>query len=107
MTRRPPRSTPTDTLFPYTPLFRSNRLLEPVEKLSIFLEEGLCVLAPLADPLRIIAEPGARFFHEPGLHAQVQDFADLGDAFAIHDVELHLLERRSDLVLHQIGRAHV
>src|SRR3546814_3620665 len=36
-------------------------------------------------PLRIIAEPGARFFHEPGLHAQVQDFADLGDAFAIHD----------------------
>src|SRR3546814_19157538 len=81
---------------------RANRLLDPVEKLSIFLEEGLCVLAPLADPLRIIAEPGARFFHEPGLHAQVQDFADLGDAFAIHDVELHLLERRSDLVLHHL-----
>src|SRR3546814_5286230 len=25
MTRRPPRSTPTDTLFPYTTLFRSHR----------------------------------------------------------------------------------
>src|SRR3546814_20030200 len=27
MIRRPPRSTRTDTLFPYTPLFRSGRLL--------------------------------------------------------------------------------
>src|SRR3546814_13528212 len=27
MRRRPPRSTRTDTLFPYTPLFRSNLLL--------------------------------------------------------------------------------
>src|SRR3546814_11090433 len=71
---------------------RANRLLEPVEKLSIFLEEGLCVLAPLADPLRIIAEPGTRFLHEPGLHAQVQDSAALGDAFAIHDVALPLLD---------------
>src|SRR3546814_3368226 len=28
MTRRPPRSTRTDTLFPYTTLFRSERLLD-------------------------------------------------------------------------------
>src|SRR3546814_6880446 len=30
MIRRPPRSTRTDTLFPYTTLFRSNRLLQEV-----------------------------------------------------------------------------
>src|SRR3546814_19403972 len=30
MIRRPPRSTRTDTLFPYTPLFRSCRRLEPL-----------------------------------------------------------------------------
>src|SRR3546814_16825112 len=29
MIRRPPRSTRTDTLFPYTTLFRSNRILPP------------------------------------------------------------------------------
>src|SRR3546814_7007908 len=29
MIRRPPRSTRTDTLFPYTTLFRSARVLEP------------------------------------------------------------------------------
>src|SRR3546814_17439323 len=29
MIRRPPRSTRTDTLFPYTPLFRSYRFINP------------------------------------------------------------------------------
>src|SRR3546814_18629891 len=32
MIRRPPRSTRTDTLFPYTTLFRSYEALEAVEK---------------------------------------------------------------------------
>src|SRR3546814_1413313 len=32
MIRRPPRSTRTDTLFPYTTLFRSRRILEDVEE---------------------------------------------------------------------------
>src|SRR3546814_7161093 len=31
MIRRPPRSTRTDTLFPYTTLFRSLRILPPVD----------------------------------------------------------------------------
>src|SRR3546814_11646039 len=31
MIRRPPRSTRTDTLFPYTTLFRSLRLVEPAD----------------------------------------------------------------------------
>src|SRR3546814_15364618 len=36
MTRRPPRSTRTDTLFPYTTLFRS-RLCNPLSVLCVFL----------------------------------------------------------------------
>src|SRR3546814_9726850 len=45
MIRRPPRSTRTDTLFPYTTLFRSNGV-----KASIMLEEtGLPYEAHLVD----------------------------------------------------------
>src|SRR3546814_17925096 len=43
MIRRPPRSTRTDTLFPYTTLFRSNPgglLDEAVNVSDIFLEHG-------------------------------------------------------------------
>src|SRR3546814_5077503 len=49
MTRRPPRSTPTDTLFPYTTLFRSVRTrargavlcqLQPVGRISRFHRTG-------------------------------------------------------------------
>src|SRR3546814_13408487 len=40
MSRRPPRSTRTDTLFPYTTLFRSGRSLEPqIELLALELDQ--------------------------------------------------------------------
>ena len=53
----------------------------------------------LADADAVIAEPGARLFDDARLDAEIEDLADLGDAFAIHDVEFDLLERRRDLVL--------
>src|SRR3546814_3908823 len=37
MIRRPPRSTRTDTLFPYTTLFRSNRVPEKRIYLNLFI----------------------------------------------------------------------
>src|SRR3546814_9367303 len=37
MIRRPPRSTRTDTLFPYTTLFRSSRSFCPVPPLNLFV----------------------------------------------------------------------
>src|SRR3546814_12270884 len=40
MIRRPPRSTRTDTLFPYTTLFRSDPVLRPDQRLTE-LREGL------------------------------------------------------------------
>src|SRR3546814_20736314 len=52
MKRRPPRSTRTDTLFPYTPLFRSNMALDlgnpavemPLERyISQQLEEAITI----------------------------------------------------------------
>src|SRR5439155_26057469 len=43
--------------------------------------------------------PRARFLDEARLDPEVENLADLADAFAIHDVELDLLERRCDLVL--------
>src|SRR3546814_1094875 len=69
MIRRPPRSTRTDTLVPYTTLFRSKRCpgLEPLDDTDQFFDMGC--LEPgergekRADP---VAEPGARAAR-PGL----------------------------------------
>jgi hypothetical protein len=52
---------------------------------------------PIAD--RIVAEPGAGLLDDAGLDAEIEDLAELGDALAVHDVELDLLERRRHLVL--------
>src|SRR3546814_13164126 len=41
MIRRPPRSTRTDTLFPYTTLFRSNGYCRPVNKNEVCRAAGL------------------------------------------------------------------
>src|SRR5207253_6834775 len=60
----------------------------------------LGVLAALAETLAVIGEPGAGFFHDAGLDAEIEDLAHLGDALAIHDVEFDLLEWRRQLVLH-------
>src|SRR3546814_2224256 len=48
MKRRPPRSTRTDTLFPYTTLFRSH----------VFRNVGIAVFG-LADSMKITVSPGA------------------------------------------------
>src|SRR3546814_14539822 len=49
MIRRPPRSTRTDTLFPYTTLFRSDRLrpLDPIEALGRLLGDRIWLGHPL------------------------------------------------------------
>src|SRR3546814_5398417 len=47
MIRRPPRSTRTDTLFPYTTLFRSQRLYELVPVLQALLGLFIAAVATL------------------------------------------------------------
>src|SRR3546814_13725943 len=48
MVRRPPRSTRSDTLFPYTTVFRSRLIVDPVEDLADHVEARRLVRA--ADP---------------------------------------------------------
>src|SRR3546814_12978513 len=57
MIRRPPRSTRTDTLFPYTTLFRSDVLLVTADAIERFRQHDI-----EATPLRILhqdLDPGA------------------------------------------------
>src|SRR3546814_9172027 len=77
----------------------ADRGFEPRHQFGVFGEEGLGILAALADADRVIAEPGARFLDQPGLDAEIEDLADLGNALPVHHVEFDLLERRRDLVL--------
>src|SRR3546814_5385422 len=60
MKRRPPRSTRTDTLFPYTTLFRSSEPLPAVEGRVVFdhVTFSYSPERPLIEDLSLTAEPG-------------------------------------------------
>src|SRR3546814_7495083 len=104
MIRRPPRSTRTDTLFPYTTLFRSE--LERLEPFLDLLERYSRGLRPLhLDPAGIFASFGEERLH-PG---------EIGDA-AI-DIRVHprarlVMERLLDVfeqrghIAHEIIARH-
>src|SRR3546814_6132067 len=62
MIRRPPRSTRTDTLFPYTTLFRSRVTLPPVAAERRFAEP----LDSSAHAAKILAELAAKAIEELG-----------------------------------------
>src|SRR3546814_3422178 len=74
MIRRPPRSTRTDTLFPYTTLFRSD--LDGIVGIERLLQQGgdaglrFRAILVAADPDRLAAERGAG-----GLRRLVKAFA--------------------------------
>src|SRR3546814_6663966 len=50
MRRRPPRSTRTDTLFPYTTLFRSQLYHNPFSSATIATRLGVFTIIPLTPP---------------------------------------------------------
>src|SRR5215813_4494945 len=75
-------------------------LLNGPGDLGMFLEIGLGVLAALADALAVIGEPRARLLDDAGLLTEIDQFAGLAHALAVHDVELDDLEGRRHLVLH-------
>src|SRR6202044_1165127 len=76
-----------------------NGALDLVGHLRIRLQEGFGVFPALAQPYAVERKPRARLLHPAGLDAEVDQFANLGNAFAIHDIELNLLERGRDLIL--------
>lgn len=48
------------------------------------------------------SEPCITLVNNVQLNAQVDDFTDFGDSFAVHDVKLSFFERGSDFVLHDL-----
>src|SRR3546814_7851392 len=91
MIRRPPRSTRTDTLFPYTTLFRSRTVLRQAQH-----ERREGISAPPREPNAFLP-PGRRV---QSLRAGGEDFAPrFGDADAVrseeHTSELQSLMRIS------------
>src|SRR3546814_9026300 len=95
MIRRPPRSTRTDTLFPYTTLFRSPEFFidNKVSKRSAAIRNGLPDALEL---LVICAEAGLtvdaafnRVAKELG-----KAYPELGDEFALTAIELSFLTER-------------
>src|SRR3546814_10919187 len=103
MIRRPPRSTRTDTLFPYTTLFRSNRLW--------LRSEGERTNGVTED-----AELQALYGHSIGPWWDVvagvrQDFKPESPqtwaAFGIQGLALYNFEAEATAFIGEIGRAHV
>src|SRR3546814_249147 len=92
MLRRPPRSTRTDTLFPYTTLFRSNPQVErqPVIHLPIVLDVDA--------ELEII-----RFDRRIALTGRRAEFDAIGDGV----VEGATVRIEIGVIMIEIGRAHV
>src|SRR3546814_9887223 len=116
--RRPPRSTRTDTLFPYTPLFRSVAQIAPPGDQpgpGAFNLAFAAIVAQLADRLDYVVEPPDVGFAEQaamGVERIVPATPDLtvldkierAARFAIaHRFELE----QNDIVATVVGRAQV
>src|SRR3546814_21055830 len=106
MIRRPPRSTRTDTLFPYTTLFRSRRLrrgmtygprLDPSDPASVAAPRGLMFMAYNAS----IAEQ----------YETIQRWVNGGNISGVasgnNDPLVGTAPRPDGRRVYQIGRAHV
>src|SRR3546814_3387695 len=88
MIRRPPRSTRTDTLFPYTTLFRS-----PIPQPARF--RFFCRAArPMPRPHRHCARTSAAFWSEPGSRPTDRKSTRLNSITNAHLVCRLLLEKK-------------
>src|SRR3546814_18825828 len=106
MIRRPPRSTRTDTLFPYTTLCRSDlHFVGPVGR-QVVLVGGGADLKGIADYTQSALGRAARIGRPRGLHGLPD--AHSGPAFAtLAGLVLYAASDPVDLRDLQIGRAHV
>src|SRR5665213_159539 len=60
-------------------------LFDPRRGLGIVAQECLGILAALAEPLAVVGQPGAGFFDDACLDAEIDQFAHFRNAFAIHN----------------------
>src|SRR6476620_1444794 len=77
-------------------------LLDLEHHAVVVFQEHLRVLTSLSDALAVIAVPRARLLDDPRFGTNVHEQRRVADPFGVHDVELGLLERRRDLVLHDL-----
>src|SRR3546814_17972388 len=98
MIRRPPRSTRTDTLFPYTTLCRSAFMHEAVADLQLALRvklrharRGAGAAGAAVDRLVGVEHGVAGIGFRPGRLAGPQDVADAADGRVLRVDDLHLL----------------
>src|SRR3546814_11751844 len=82
MIRRPPRSTRTDTLFPYTTLFRSCRR---AARRSVRLPVAEIPRTEIAEPNTVRVIPSGRL-KKPALSALVTTQGDLNDLAELESV---------------------
>src|SRR5258708_19770791 len=68
----------------------ADALFDRLVDFGVLLEELLGILAPLAEALAAVGEPGAALFHAPLVDRQVEQIPRLGDPFPLHHVELGL-----------------
>src|SRR5262245_58134648 len=73
--------------------------LDLVADVDVLGEELPGVLSTLSELVALVGEPGAGLLDDLEVDADVEERALLGDALAVHDVELALTERRCNLVL--------
>src|SRR5699024_5741507 len=78
---------------------QADALLDLRGDLRVLPQEVAGVLLALAELVRLVGEPGTGLADDPGLDAEVDQAAFPGDALAVDDVELGLLEGRCHLVL--------
>ncbi|EGJ74348.1 putative protein recA [Streptomyces sp. Tu6071] len=81
--------------------------LDLVREVGVVLEEVAGVLLALAELVALVRVPGAGLADEAVLDAHVDEPALTADALPVEDVELGLLERRGDLVLHDLAAGPV
>src|SRR6202035_2571794 len=75
------------------PGIAADLVLDLVADIVVLLQIELGVLAALADALALVGEPRAGFLDDAGLDAEIDQLTGLGDALAVHDVEIDDLER--------------
>src|SRR3546814_3606880 len=98
MIRRPPRSTRTDTLFPYTTLFRSTRLSEQAIRVLVVIDRQIDQLAVIRRWMEIIDIARRR--------ASTTEIAlPFIVAIQAENGEFTLTQHRHFMI--EIGRAHV
>ena len=68
----------------------------------VVAEEVADVLLALTQLIAVVGEPGSGLAHNAVVDAHIDEAALAGDAVTVEDVEFGLLERRGDLVLHDL-----